>query len=453
MKPVLFLLLSVIIANNLSAQDTCKPCSRIEFSLFKEIKDSVCTQIKRQTDSLNARHARDTNKFKLVTDFTFRRTFSKEFAEILIQENTFSNLNRHASLKIDEDESKVSFIPFVFRNGKLGYDPLKFYGSFEFSAEINDQQIFKLFDKEGLNRSFQLNVNLNFIPNFQNKGFFVASPPQYNQFAYWRECARQKICADYDEILNPTDTCENVTALLDEVESLCDTTDFRRKIWDKFADAEEKLAKGYWTQNLKSWFTLVITPYGHTENNGLDTTTKQLKELNYYSPAGRIVFNQLRNFLCTERSLYWNVWAEIKRKSSFTGVDPVKWNHILRLSDTTFSTSETKDAYNYDPANYTLKYLPSFGGQFIYIHSFPILKVGIDITYKYDRLPRPVAGEEDYAKSTITAGILFPFNNKDGKRTINFEPYYSYSFFSRSELESESFIGLKFSIPIFSKNE
>lgn len=134
-----FLVYCIVFAIQLDAQDKCKGCDSVEFKLFQVVKDSVCTQIRRHTESLDVRHGRDTAHFNLITDFTFRNKFSKEFAEILIQENSFSNFNRHASFKIDENESKVNFSPWVFHNDDLGFNPLKFYGSLEFSAEINDQ--------------------------------------------------------------------------------------------------------------------------------------------------------------------------------------------------------------------------------------------------------------------------------------------------------------------------
>lgn len=451
MRNTFMILFLLSVCLNLSAQEPCKRCDNIEFNWFRNIKDSVCAQIKQQTVFLDSCFDSDSTKFVLVTDFTFRRKFANEFAEILIQENSFSNLNRHASLKVDDNESKVSFSPFVFRNGKVGFSRLKFYGSVEFAAEINDQQIFKLFDKDGLNRSFQLNVNFNYIPNFWNGGNFIANSRQYHQFSYWRECAREKICSNYEKIFDSSDTCGNVTSLADEVESFCDTSKFRDKIWNKFADYEEKLARGYWTKDLKSWFSLALTPYGYTENNGVDINTANLKRLDYYSPAFKLIFNQLLNYLCTNRSLYWNVWLDLKQKNSFSERNPLKWNNVLRLSDTTFAIKEIKDAYLYDPANYTLRFLPSFGGQFIYIHSFKLLEIGIDLTYKYSILPRLRPGENNYKKNTLTAGIIFPFDNKDGERLINFEPYFSFSFFSAKDLDNEKFIGLKFSVPIFSR--
>ena len=48
---------------------------------------------------------------------------------------------------------------------------------------------------------------------------------------------------------------------------------------------------------------------------------------------------------------------------------------------------------------------------------------------------------------TISLGLLFPLKDKDGKSTVNIEPFYQYRQYKEYEKAYENIWGIRFSVP------
>lgn len=469
-------ILLMLLSKNMQAQicECPKPnCICKDFRILCDsdliIKERTCKEIFNELDSIKKQHPKDSSKkvSKLITNYTFRKKFRNDFAKILIDENTFSSLNVHASLKVDENKSKVSFSPFVFHNRNLDFRPFTYFGSIELAATVDDDQIFKVFDKDGVNRDFNVNINFNWIPN-HIKLFRRRFPLNWSSYRknicfdkYIKlvECARIKVCEDYDEKINSLkDSCNKIDDWVGLLDELCDTAALRKGIWNKFSEMEDKLSSGFWTWNNKAWVSFSLSPYAYKEYNALDTLNKTLIDKSRARVSAKVVLNMLHNNVRNDKAIYFNLWSELAWKNSFTEQSTTKWNQYKNISDSTINILKTKDIYVYDSVNYAEKYLPNLGAQFIAItdfcwHHFDIkFPIGIDITYRVNFLPALTKTENDYQKHIITEGLVFPFNDKDGKRTINIEVFHSNTIFSTDKLPDENFWGVKFSVPIFSKD-
>lgn len=463
----IYLMAFIFVFSNLSFAQLCSCGNKDEDCVCKsfytlrnnaiQAKNTICSKIGNELYTMQKQNDSTIKKGKLITDYTFRRTFINDFAKVVLQENSFASQVRHADLTIDEDKSKFSFSPFVFHNPNLIYKPLTYFGSLQFTGTIDDNAIFKAFDKSGLNRSFDVKLNFNIVPNFWNGTNFKTRGKEncLRKFNALRECAYYEICKDnYNEYDILLDSCRKINELTDKLDVLCDTSQLKENILNRFADTEQKLSSPFWTRSSKTWFTISASPYGYQEYAALDIYKKTLVNKDHYSPSGSVAFNRLVNWLGSGNSFYFNLLAEVAWKNSFADKTTSTWNSYNKLSDSTFNTIETKDVYAYDSLNYSEKFLPNFSGQLIYICKDLIfgMPMGIDITGKIQVLPALTKGSSDYQKNVLTIGLIFPFDDKDGNRIINLEAFYSLSSYSTKKLKKEEFFGLKFSLPIFSKS-
>ncbi len=235
--------------------------------------------------------------------------------------------------------------------------------------------------------------------------------PQYDCFNNLRACAQQRICEEFETLLNKlSDPCTNVSDLIDDADVLCDPSKIRKYLWDKFADTEKALSAGYWKTKSKEWLTISGVPVGYREYNGLNSVSKTVTNIDFYGPSLKVAFNYLHTNVSNGTARYFNGWASIDRLNSFAEQTATTWNQLTWLSDSSQNVTATKDVYNYDSVNYTMKYLPAAGAQYIQFFSVYKYLVGVDLTYRFDVFPRLLLTSKDYFKHTLTGGIVFPLN-------------------------------------------
>lgn len=392
-------------------------------------------------DSSKTRYA------SLVTDYTFNRRFNKEFANILTGENSFSSLSKYATLNVDEDNSKVSFSPFTFKTKETIDNPVNWFGSLGFNAEIDGNNIFTLFNKSGYNKNFEVVANVNWI--FKRSAKFIITDEESKSITYKEKAILEEIKEDYCNLLEKTRNSQK--AMIDNQSKFSSMEKLEKSILDKYADYEEKLAEDYWSVSSKHWLNLSVTPYGYATNEAIDLSINQIISKDYSGPSGKFSYNYLRTNVKKETSSYINVLGDIKNKNSFTGLTPSTWNQITRLSDTTFLIADTKNVFNYD-STYTSRYLPSLTLQVIQTFHVKLLGskflIGIDLNNKIDMLVPTVNGGENLVKNIFSGGLIIPLTNSEGERKINIEIFYKTTNFINASIDNTDMFGVKFSVPI-----
>ena len=384
----------------------------------------------------------DTNQ--LVTDYTFRRTFADEFAKIISTDNFSTSATKYATINIDEEKSTFAFSPWVQHWGDQEKgEPLTSYFNLSIKGEVNSDDIATLFNDKGFNRNLQIGFNYNYLLNKSSR-FHDVSAADMRQFRDDKKSLLSDVETYYTDLLT---TPAKPLSFLENKEALTSINGLNKAFIKKFSEAEEKLAAPHWTAASFYWMGASGT-LGYTTQNALNTTTNELTIIQYLSPSFMVSGNMFRNGPNSIVSFYGNIYIKADTKNSFTGKDPVSWNRIGKIDDSTILIQEKKDVFNYDPKDYSKKFLPTIGAQAILMIKD---KVGLDISVKHEWLVKSSTEVKAPQKTNQSYGLVFPFNDKDGERTINIEVFYSHDTFNLASLSGNDFWGAKFSIPMFSK--
>ncbi len=406
--------------------------------------NNIINSLKSDVTTNKSETMKQSEKSNLVNPYTFKRRFSKEFSNVLNGQNSFSTLNKYATLDINQANAKVAFSPYTFKSKDLYNKPFKFFGSIGLNGEIDNDNVFTIFNTNGYNKKFEVVGNFNFVIN-KNSGSKFIPPPD----AYYEDNHKvlDAIQSDFYNLIDKSTT--NEITKIDNKAALSSPDDAKKAILEKYADYEEKLSKDYWTNSLKNWVNISVAPYGWGVNNVLDTTNSIIKK-QYYNASIKASYNILLTNVKKETSFYFNILGELSNKSSYTGLTPAVWNQIKRLSDTTYLISDTKNVFSYD-SSYTLKYLPSFSVQMIKTFKIKDFLFGIDINNKMDFLVPNTKSGSNIVKNTFSYGLIIPFTNEAGERKINIEVFHQIGTFINSPIDGTNLVGVKFSVPILEK--
>lgn len=406
-------------------------------------------------------HNGEYNKF--VSDHTYRRYFTKGMAKVLSLDNAINGIARYAALSVDDDKSTFSFSPLAARihgpENPVRPQRVTFgYINTFVKGKVTSDGFAELAKGGKWNKEFTAGFSL--VVWYGSGGgdwYMTASEDQCKQtklqnFRRVQQALPTEICRKYqgkiDDIVNG-----DVSAYVESSEDLEDCDGVQTAMRKEYSDIEEKLAEPFWKGKWRWWVSL--TPeYGYKGLAVLDTG-KQAGAEEKSLPTGSV---KLSGNLLVQRenwpgkpSFYFSLAAALTQRNMFSDMSTQSWNKYVQQKDTSFLITDSKDVYWYDGRDIDQKLLPTFSGQLVGIWNWKKFGIGYDISLSYDML-YSMPGI-DNSKITESYGLVFPFNDKEGERTINLTLFYQHSTFSLSTVDAIELVGVRFAVPIFSAEE
>jgi hypothetical protein len=393
----------------------------------------------------NTKRFYNPNERYLVTTYTFRRLAQNDFASIIIGENGFSKIGRYATLNINVDESRFYFSPITFIHHQDPFDgPFKAIHSIELSGEVNDGNIFNLSSKNTLKGGYSYTRVYNYY-NFYPKSRDTLFHDQMIKIVYdkWKG-KYQKAYTDFAEFLS----------LAEDL----DTTDFSRKGKRRIQNAffkdlyaiEVNYYNDKWTRKRIDWLKVNLSPLGWSNFTIIDpdhvATQVAPIDKSIYAPSVRVSYNFLWTYPQSGHQLYLSAWVGGAQKHSLSEIsNPVQWYQFQKINDTTFTVSDEKKVYSIRESALLKRIRPDAGLQFIYLFEVAQkFSMGVDLASSFSGLVTPDGGAFINRSSF---GLLFPFQDKNGEASINFELFYQLKSFTKMEMNRSDLLGIKFGLP------
>jgi len=426
-------------------------------------KLDCCAQEMAETLKGELPHLIDSGRYdKLVTNSTFNRLLADDMAKVLTLDNAINRATRYAAVSIDEDKSTFTFAPFVARlHSDLFHpqDPAQpylptwgFVNSF-IKGKINNDGFAEIFNGGKVNREITIGGTLAI---FLGKNYYREDNESCCGFrsSNYREAQRalpSAICQKYQKIMHAVANGDVLT-YADNADILCECDDIKAAMRKDFSDVEEKLAKPFWSGKTRLW--LSISPeYGGKTITLLDTLKAGATPESQTFGTGslRAAANLLYE---AERasgtwSSYFAFSIAAKRSNQFSDMSTLTWNKYVTRPDTSEIITDNKDVFLYKGGTVNHQITPSATIQFVELWNGDRFGLGLDLSFTYDQLYKADGAEANH-KLTESYGIIFPFRDKAGDRTINLSLFYQRSHFKLASMDDEFLVGVKFAVPIFS---
>jgi|GEM_PF-5461940 len=390
------------------------------------------------------------NDQKLVTSYSFHRLFGKDFAKILSADNSSNAGSMYASLSLDQDKSTFDFSPFTFDIGnyKSG-NKLYATGNVYIKGQINSDEVATFFNSDGFNRNFTIGGNLKIVISKGSGNTYSANEPTKTYFRGQQNAIADELCEKYTTIVNTAKGDAILNA--NNIDILQKPTALRKKMKEEFSDMELKLADKLWTRITRQWIN-VKAEFGYTSTGTYDIYTKKAGSKEVINSNFGLGYNFFTKHIKSNLSVYFNQSVLLKRKNSFSDITAKSYNTINKIDDTTFFIYEKKDLYMYDSTTYKEAFTPATTTDLILMWENEKLPFGIHTGLNIDFPLIEKGTGSTPTKYSQTYGIIFPFNNKEGERTINIELFYSHQTFAdKTATPGTELWGAKFAVPIFSK--
>ena len=280
-------------------------------------------------------------------------------------------------------------------------------------------------------------------------GFGANRPPDENYRAIY-DLVKIKFQANYADGRNPGK--DNIERILDYRPLSADTNKLERAYMEKIREYEEKLTADKWTSRTFYWFKITGNAISNDNFTYIDptlaTTETAPQSKSVYNPSLQISGNYYK-ITRTGLHFYINAYYKFARKHTLSEIHSTRqWNKIKPVNDSIYYSSESKSVYALEQGKFSTMMVKDGGIQIILIKDFGnIVDAGIDIKYDNIGFIKPDTKTTISRIETISLGLLFPLKDKDGKSTVNIEPFYQYRQYKEYEKAYENIWGIRFSVP------
>jgi hypothetical protein len=376
------------------------------------------------------------NPRNLVSSYNFRKLIRNDFSVLLTGSQNNASVGRYAAVNIDKNEQAFKVSPF---NYTFRHDPLK--GPFnlvvatDFSGSINSNNAF---DFKG-RKKFSYGLSITYV----NGRYNHANKPSLATYASLYSEVKAKLVA--------AAAAASVTAILDNGANFETDYEVQKAYAEKVAEYENKLVKKKWSNKFIWWtkvgFNITQEYFNYIDTNTVSTYLQPLKrEHNRLSiPLSVNAYFVSR----TGISSYFSFSGTITQKSSYSEIlTSQEWNSVKPISTGISIGSEKQSVYLTDD-KFFKKIFMDWGFQFIgFMPEFQGNTLGIDLQYNTKPFITPGTKTSKSIKNVYSFGIIFPFKDKDGKSSVNLEPFYEFTSYTNYDAGVEkTFWGLKFSLP------
>lgn len=381
----------------------------------------------------------------LVSEYTFRNLVKNDFSRIITGDKNKTAVGRYAALDLNTEDKRFTFVPITYSLGNNSLlAPFRHVVSLEISGALSSKNSFNFKDRNSITSGVAYTY-VRGTYSFDSKN-------------------KQNISSKYEAIYNQAATEAKSTldkhgdaiTELKNSKALSNPNEIKKAFLDKVEEAEILLTDKLWNHK-KIWWVKTNINFFSLDNfdyiNIKDSST-------YFKPASKSVYNpsfQISgNLFYSYRNgvdLYLNGYAKGARKHTLSEIaSKTEWNKIKRFNDTLYFASDEKDVFVFDDSQFSTKFLADFGLQFICIVPFKrnelsILDVGLDLKYDNVSFIKPGTKSTIANINSFMIGLIFPFKDKEGKSSINIEPFWQYKQYVNYEKDATVNWGVKFALP------
>lgn len=379
------------------------------------------------------------NNSSLVSAYTFTQIVKKDFSLLVTGSAENMQVGKYAALSVDRNEQSFSFSPINYIvNENNPAKEFKHVLAVNVNGKLNNNGFFDFSDRKKLQVGASWTAlwfsGINFPKNYERN-------LQIYDFARNQVKKQAKNEREFQKILKKK----------------IDTAHYKALYHKEVEKYENEAYKNVWTSKLLAWTKLDI---GYAEdrlriidsvnvgNSVIDPMNKRING-GYFSLSGNIFYG-LKNGI----SFYINAQLSYSKKTSLSEIfSTVEWNKIQYANGTDNSVYYDVDEQSVYIVNINTlkqKYKRDISVQFLgFVPLGQNNLIGLDIGYQNKEFITPGTTTFTSNKNIFSVGIMFPLRDKDGKTTINIEPFWrNTSFTNYDEGKEESFWGVKFGVPL-----
>lgn len=426
-------------------------------SISEQKLNAICDTIKKQDSLYLGRKYKQRN---LVSRYTFRNLVKNDFSTITVADNS-ATVGQFASLSIDPNTYKLAFSPYAWSPQGADLQNKKFthVWSTNISTTLNNQSLFNLKDWRTVNGSISYTYVFNAKYKYahddgttgEQKQNFIARTA--NDFVAPYIKIHDDLHLEMKELLKKgyTGKDPNELVALNHPE-FKDEKDFTQAYLDSVSKYEQLFTGDSWQVKRLGWVKGTVSPlsfdnayYIRSDDPGTFDAPKNKVQ---YTPSATVSGNY---FIGTKTgwNFYWNANATISLKDMFSGIYTAQtYVNFTPLDNVSDLQPTNEQVFEITGAPLSPKWLPDLGAEFIIIKSFKAIAFGVDVNYLNNFVISNEPGISTGNISTIDLGLVIGLHDKNGKSTINIEPYWQNQDYLKVNLPSGQLWGVKFSLPI-----
>ncbi|WP_291876126.1 hypothetical protein [Chryseobacterium sp.] len=375
----------------------------------------------------------------LVSTYTFTQMVKKDFSLLVTGAAENMQVGKYAALSVDRNEQSFSFSPINYIvNENNPAKPFKHILAINVNGKLNNNGFFDFSDRKKL----------------QVGGSWTA--------LWFSGCSFPKKQTPYMKIYNLAKEqvikqAGNEKELQKILKKRIDTAYYKKLYHQEVEKYENEAYDDMWTSKLLVWTKLDI---GYAEdrlkiidsvnvrNSVMDPINKSIRG-GYFSLSGNIFYG-----LKSGVSIYINAQLSYSKKTSLSEIfSTVEWNKIQYgdgTDNTVYYDVEEQSVYITNMNTLKQKYKRDISVQVLgFIPLGQQNLIGLDVSYQNREFITPGTTTFTSNKNIFSVGIMFPLRDKDGKTSINIEPFWrNTSFTNYDEGKEESFWGVKFGVPL-----
>ncbi|WP_326980913.1 hypothetical protein VUJ46_11380 [Chryseobacterium sp. MYb264] len=377
----------------------------------------------------------------LVSTYTFTQMVKKDFSLLITGAADNTQVGKYAALSVDKNEQSFSFSPINYVVHADNFSkPFKHILAVNTSGKLNNNGFFDFSDRK------KLQVGGSWTALWYSKYFYNFSKkyPKHSELYGLIK----------DKIIDEKNSKKKLDKLINKEK---DSNDYKRLYHQEVEKYENTVYKNYWTTKILAWTKLDIG-YAEDKLKIIDSINVQKSVLDpinknirggYFSLSGNIFYG-LKNGLI----FYLNGQLSYSRKTSLSEIfSTVDWNRIQYgngTNNTVYYDMGEQSVYITDLNKLKKRYKRDISVQLLcFIPVGQQNLIGLDLGYQNKEFITPGTTTFTSNKNIYSVGIMFPLKDKDGKTTINIEPFWrSTSFDNYDAGIDESFWGVKFGVPL-----
>jgi len=378
------------------------------------------------------------NTGNLVSAYTFTQMVKKDFSLLVTGSADNTQVGKYAALSVDKNEQSFSFSPINYIiHGNNASKPFKHVLGLNANGKLNNNGFFDFSDRKKLQIGGSWVAlwysDYSHLPKEENidiynlvKKDILTKESSKNELE--KISRDQRNIQDYQELYHQeVEKYENIAY---------------KKLWTKKILVWTKLDVGYAEDKLK------IIDSINVRNSVIEPINKSI-EGGYFSLSGNIFYGLKNGF-----GFYLNAQLSYSRKTSLSEIfSTVDWNKIQYgggTNNTVYYDMGAQSVYIADLSKFEKKYKRDVSVQMLcFVPLGQQNLIGLDLGYQNKEFITPGTATFTSNKNIYSVGIMFPLRDKDGKTTINIEPFWRSTSFDNYDLGiDESFWGVKFGVPL-----
>lgn len=376
----------------------------------------------------------------LVSAYTFNQMIKRDFSLLVTGSAENTQVGKYAALSVDKNEQSFSFSPINYIiHGNDVSKPFRHVLAINANGKLNNDGFFDFSDRK------KLQIGGSWTSLWYSDYKNLSNDEEDFKNIY--RLVEKKIV---DDVKNSND--------LDKlVNNEKDSNDYKNLYHQEVEKYENAVYKNYWTTKVLAWTKLdvgyaedklKIVDSINIENSVIEPINKNIKGA-YFSLSGNIFYGLKNGF-----SFYLNAQLAYSRKTSLSEIfSTVDWNKVMYgggTNNTVYYDMGEQSVYIADLTKFEKKYKRDVAVQLLcFVPLGQQNLIGLDLSYQNKQFITPGTKTFTSNKSIYSVGIMFPLRDKDGKITINIEPFWrSTSFDNYDAGLDESFWGVKFGVPL-----